>query len=351
MNATADYRIYHQNIQKAERFIFMDQKIEEGLKLYSQTFHEFDFVFAGDCVTALQIALYNGDKNQSLFFAEKAFKQGVTLSFLNRIDFIKQNKLWLSFHDDLQKVYKNARQKYLHQLDTSMLHKVIEWYALDQLNKNGLRYKKETSREYLSRSKPIIELVTEQIQKVIRTVGIPSDRLIGIDYDSNFYELGSSSMDLWQYYHMNKHNNLADISLSQFQKDHYLLASTYFIPIMIHSQNVLSKFDTNGFFNQIVLGNLHPKDYAFLLDNFHGFNRYRLRDEDSIPSDYILSKGYYGVSAGPRRRNQKMAITDSALNSFRAKLFIAPIEQDRTKWDFLKKYGMKMMWGYMGCRS
>ena len=200
MNAIADYRIYHKNIQKAERFIFMDQKVEEGLKIYCQTFQEFDFVFAGDCVTALQIALYKGDKNQSLFFAEKAFKQGVTLYFLNKIDYIKQNKLWISAQVELQKAYKLSRQKYLHQIDTSMLHKVIEWYALDQLNKNGLTNKKETSKEYISRYKPIIGHVNEQVQKMIVLTGIPTDRLIGIDYDSTFFELGSSAKDLWQYY-------------------------------------------------------------------------------------------------------------------------------------------------------
>ena len=79
--ASSDYRLYHQGVQRAERLMFMEGNFMEGLAIYDRTFQDFDFVFAGDCVIALQVALYMRHKAYSFAFTKKAIEQGVSLSF------------------------------------------------------------------------------------------------------------------------------------------------------------------------------------------------------------------------------------------------------------------------------
>lgn len=80
-----DYSDYHRAINKAEEHIFIHSKIDSGINLYSKIFKEFDFVYAGDCLIAIQIALYANNEKAFLNFTEKAFQNGLMLRNFKKV--------------------------------------------------------------------------------------------------------------------------------------------------------------------------------------------------------------------------------------------------------------------------
>ena len=86
-----DYSNYHRAINKAEEYIFVHNKIDSGISLYNKIFKEFDFVYAGDCLIAIQIALYANNEKAFLNFTEKAFQNGLMLRNFKKVYYINHH--------------------------------------------------------------------------------------------------------------------------------------------------------------------------------------------------------------------------------------------------------------------
>jgi hypothetical protein len=94
---------------------------------------------------------------------------------------------------------------------------------------------------------------------------------------------------------------------------------------------------------QIKAGNIHPKDVAFLYDQ--GFTGYP--QKPALHGDKFFNVGTnveYMI-------NQPGSISREELNKTRAMFFIAPIEIQIAKYNFLKEHCMLPGSGYSGCRS
>lgn len=175
-----DYLSYHNEINRAEEYIFIKNKIDSGLILYEKIFQEFDFVYVGDCVTAIQIALYKNDEKAFLSFTKKAFQNGLMLRNFKKIHYVKNNNLFLKDTLQFEKLYRNNRNHYLKRIDTNVLKEMYNLFAKDQLNKNKLENKNETNNEFKNRYFPVLNEISKHIKEIIFKKGIPLDRIIGI---------------------------------------------------------------------------------------------------------------------------------------------------------------------------
>jgi hypothetical protein len=341
-----DYTDYHKAINKAEGYIFLQNKIDSGLILYDKIFAEFDFVYAGDCITAMQMALYNNNEEAFLSFTKKAFQNGLMLRNFKKIYYIKKHALYLKDTLRFEALYRNNRSHYLKRIDTAVLKKMYYLKVDDQLNKNGLKNIKESRESYEKRYKPILTNVVKRLNEIVSDKGIPLDRIIGIDQKDIMKELKLSCPDLEEFYWKNKNSSSTFISLDQFQIQEWLLFSHFYFPIMIHSQNIMRKFDDSaGFLKQLRLGNIHPKDIAFFYDNFNGYN-------NSFNPLYKENTCFYGVGVRPSKMyKDALFVPDALINKCRAGIYLPPIEQDRAKWKFMESNKMNYGWGYTGVRS
>lgn len=348
-SAAKDYSDYHKAINKAEEAIFIHNKIAEGLKIYDETFAAFDFVYAGDCRIALQIALYHNDEKAFLSFTKKAFENGLMLRNFRKIYFVKRQPIYQKDSLQIEELYKTARPHYLARIDTAALKKMYLLFVDDQLVKNDLKLPDghyESVWNHKIRYRPLIAKTMAEIQKIINEKGFPGDKLLGLDQRDIMYELKLAEPDMEEYWWRNKHSNDYVIGKEQFMLDEYYLFSHLVFPPYIHQQNLFGfTLDENFFKQQIILGNVHPKDFAFFSDNGNGYNSL---GEHTLKTNTC----YFGVGVSPNKMTpNSLFIPDSLINKCRAKWFIAPIENDRAKWQFMTEHKMDYSFGYMGCRS
>lgn len=341
-----DYSAYHQSIVKCEQLIFAENKFDSGINLYQKTFEFYDFVYAGDCVTAIQIALYHNDEKAFLSFTKKAFQNGLMLRNFKRIYYVKHHPLYLKDTSQFEKIYRENRPHYLARIDTATLKKMYTLYAKDQLVKNSLKKPGgtfESSAQYLKRYRPLITKTIAEFKNLVVAKGLPADRIIGIGQKDIMRELKTSAKDMEQYYWDYKSNNECVLEKGQFDCEEESLFSNLAITLMIHYGNPLEIFDASFYLNQIKLGNLHPKDFATFQDiKYACFTK----EMGVIPTDLYFGVGVTATLA-PNNRLQ----TDHYIDSCRSLYFIAPIEQDRLKWKFMQAQKMNYGWGYAAKRS
>ncbi len=320
-----DYSQYHSSINTAEYEIFVNKRFDSGLKIYERTFREFDFVFANDCITAMQIAVYS--KNEKLFlnFVGKSFENGVKLSDIDKIKYISQSRFYFDNKNRINELYRLGRPIYTRRINVRLLHKMYELYAHDQLVKNKLK----NQSKYFKSGKTYPQLISATIDELVHlcvTYGIPSDRLIGIDQNDIMAELKSTYPDLCDYYYQNVSTCETVISLGQFVQEEQNLCSHLILPIMHHYDNSFTVFSTEFYLQEIKKGNIHPKDIAAINDFPYGGYEPKKIKKNGV---------YFGVGARFVPPNS-LCISDSMINQNRKMFLIQKIEYDRAKWDFMQ---------------
>jgi hypothetical protein len=71
-----DYVAYQAEITKAEQLI-LDSSYTEAVSVFGKLFQQYDFVFAKDCYTALQVAITITDDSNAEFFLKKRHQTGI----------------------------------------------------------------------------------------------------------------------------------------------------------------------------------------------------------------------------------------------------------------------------------
>lgn len=201
----------------------------------------------------------------------------------------------------------------------------------------------ESSKVRSKRYLPLIEKTIETLKKIAFEKGFPSDRIVGLDQADIMRELKLNAPDMIEYWWRNKNKSEHNIIIEQFGSDELLLFSDYFIPPMLHHPKVYDIFTEEFYRQQLKLGNIHPKEVAFL----HDFKYVNGKHTPELPRGRcFFGVGIKGVNAPNDRK-----LNDSAINECRAKWFIAPIENDRAKWKFMHEKYMNYGWGYVATRS
>lgn len=332
----SDYSNYYTLINKAEKRIFVDSAISDGLSIYLYAFNAYDFVFLTDCITAMQIALYAKDENYFLKFSLKGFQNGLLPRHLSKINYIKHNQQYVKNLDTLIEMYKRNRPAYFKRIDTITLKKMISLYVNDQKFKNSQKNNVGIDEKSY---KLEIQKTISSLREIITNKGFPTEKIIGVDQNDIMKELNLHNMDVYEYFNLFK--RYYNVTHDQFIFDERSFSSTYIFPIFHHYESSFGKYDLfedSFYLAQILNGNLHPKDFAYINDI-----KYRV-DETHKPNKQEM---FFG---GGWMDKQYLLLNDSIINKFRIRFFLPPIQQDRMKYGFMTKQGMWTYLGYMGTR-
>lgn len=337
----ADYTLYHKAINKAERQIFVSNQIDSGIQTYLATFKAYDFVYLQDCITAIQIALHAKNEVGFKAFVDKATQNGLMPRHLATFRYIAKHPYYAKHKSWIDSVYNINRPRYLKRIDTALLKQVTYLYANDQMQKNQRKDGSETIFTNNRRYKLHINQIIGELKELTYAKGFPSDKLIGIYQKDIMKELGLKSPDLIDYYKNNKLGNPYKINQSQFDLEEWMFASSYLPVMMHHYDNAFLLFDTSYYKQQIALGNIHPKDVAAI----HDFE-FDTGSKPPIPAQDAMYFGLHDRLIGTGERIP-LKVPDSQVNYWRAKYSIAPVEQDRAKWDFMRQHKMFFAFGAM----
>lgn len=343
-----DYTKYHTSIIEAERQVFVEEHLQEGLDTYQKTFKQYDFVFLTDVLHAMQIALLLNDEHAFLTLADKATQNGLLPRHLINFSFIKKHPFYAKHKDSIISLYRINRPHYLSRIDTVALVKMYDLYAYDQMQKSAK--KGERYSAYCKRYKIQVEKTRNQLIELILARGFPSDKTIGIYQKNIVRELGLiNGKDLIYYYYDNKDLQNYNIHKGQFERPEWLFSSTFYYPILAHYYTEHGKLQLESdefYLEQIKLGNIHPRDLAYTFDFEYTANA--AITLDTLP----LNTQVFCIRRQPdiERKDNYKGIPYTQINKYRKKFYIAPLEQDFAKIKFAKKYGIYVVYASNGSR-
>jgi len=346
--AQHNYKQYHLGINRAEEQAFVEQDIKAALATFQQTFSQYDFVFVHDCMTAIQLALYDSNRTAFLELADKAAKNGLLPRHMNAIGYIRKHPIYQQYSDSIVRICLRNRPGYLARIDTTALNKMYSLYAYDQMEKNPM--KGENRGEIQRRYKPQIAKTMAELKKLIEERGWPSDKLIGIAQKDIMKELKTGKFDMMDFYNKYKDGYNYSIGIGQFTIEEYGLYSTFFFPIMAHYGGYFGfNFYPDEFYiKQIELGYLHPKDIAYVLDFWVDANH-----DMETTRTRRLNNRYFGTCMTGRPQTataESYTAPLSKINRDRSKFYIKPVETEIAKDQFMHRHHMYFAWGYNGCR-
>lgn len=341
-----DYIKYHQTIMRAEEQAYVKQQIPEALKTYKQLFSQYDFVFVHDCVDAMQLALYVNDEKSFMVLVDKATQNGLLPRHMNMMRYIARHPIYIKNKDSIVNITRRNRPHYLKRLDTAAIKTMYSLFIHDQNEKNGVGL---TETEFRRQYPLQIKQTMNDLHKFIAAKGWPSDKMIGIDQDDLMIELGIGSPEVANYFVKRR-------TAKRSGTDEYNLSSGIVLPIIIHYANFhadnsnrrsLILYSDSFYLNQIAIGNLHPKDLAFMYDErFHRLVGVEARPDPAKGEKYFAT----GIHPNQTYRGEHDRIPAAEINVYRKQYFMCTIEQARAKVRFCQAHGFFLGWGWNGSR-
>jgi hypothetical protein len=277
--AQTNYIIYHQNINKAEEFYFINHNYDSAVYYYKTTFACFDFCFAKDCLIASQLALFEKNMIDAKLFLSKGFENGLQLDSLQTIkyklfnldeqrvtifDTIYKNRL---LYNELESIYKINRKKYLARINKVVLLGICQNYFIDQCRKKKRIFYKETEDIRDSLYAIVIKNNMQYLDSVINLFGLPLEKICGIVQEDILAELGYKNKDVLDYFKKeSEYNRTAkNIEENQFTADENDFVSKRTFVQILHYPCYYFK-NKEKFFSQIQKGELHPREAAMIHD-------------------------------------------------------------------------------------
>lgn len=319
-----DYTLYHQYINKAESYFFLENNVDSCLYYYNLAFDNFDYNFVKDLYNATQIA----------YFSKKAYKPYLIKGFLYglKIQHFKNNVLtkpiyesWLC-DDSLKEAYRARRAIYLKNIQFDLLLKMYDLGINDQINKNLSRSKYAETKQ---RDFQILRLYTQQY-------GFPNATIIGIDDDNIFDEIQKPQ------YNLQERKKRFNKKLEYYKLHNNNLESSPIIVLLYHNQCSYLEW-----FSQLRLliakGDLHPRNVGILYDAMY-------RDFDS--GDCIGKNKPNAIDGlfylDPFCNYKLFNCSKEKTNTIRKQWHIVPLEVDEQKRFYEKRYGFILFHGEFG---
>lgn len=182
-NESEDYKKYHEQINKAEKFISREQ-FQEALNLYNDVFNSFDFVFVKDYKIAAQLSLYLNDKKNAFEIIKKGIAGGWDLKSLKRNNYLSklQNEPEWKL---VKEGYLELRKKYLERIDDGTREKVNKMFKMDQKKALGALFRigdKAQERYAIKKFAPHSENQLKKFIEILEDQGYPGEQLIGNNF-------------------------------------------------------------------------------------------------------------------------------------------------------------------------
>lgn len=314
-----DYTIYHDYINKAETFYFLNNNVDSCFYYYDKAFEEFDFVFVKDVANSVQLACYH--KRAFNHYLYKGFENGLKLTHFQDIPVMAEVYPQLINDKELKKKYEEKRKKYIETINFDYLLQIYDMYLRDQVYKNigGPEYER-------IQEKDMIDLKAWTKQK-----GFPGEKVLGIADQKIFSEKGLSDFDL-----NNRSNNKFK---RNFNIQEEFLYSPYVFYVMYHNPCTYQLWQ-NYWRELIKKGEVHPRTVGVLYDTI--FDRHK---------PFNCSKGspYKGLFLlDPFCDYKRLPWNEESVNKIRAEWQIVPLSVDRKMAEYEKCLGFKLRWGFGG---
>ena len=125
-----NYLEYYSKINHAKSLI-IDSNYQHAALLYYETFEEFDFEYARDCINAFEIALAIGEDSLTIYFAEQALRRGVPFSYF-RNNQETQNPTSTKHWERLEKDSLIFQNEFQASINIEIRNEINTMFALDQ---------------------------------------------------------------------------------------------------------------------------------------------------------------------------------------------------------------------------
>lgn len=245
-----NYFDYHNQINKAETFLFKENNLDSCFYYYDKTFKEFDFIFVKDLVNAAQIAKLN--KREYKKYIIQGFENGLKLNHLESFSIFKNEVNSLLTNKQLAIKYNEGRKKYLARIDFEYLDKVYNIAVGESVNRSleKSKYKHKLKYEF------------SVLSGMINKKGFPGDKLLGIADSTIFRETKSVKLDISIREKKTKvryrtYNEINEATFSQSIIRNFFLNLDFCLFNTLDEKTILS---------EIKKGNIHPKDVAYYSD-------------------------------------------------------------------------------------
>ncbi len=348
--AQDDYRIYHRWINNAERCFFLDGKTDSAYRYYDMAFSKFDFVFAKDCFMAAQIACYN-KSDKYISYLRKGFKNGLRPDHLkySRVlaPLIKDSTVFKKKFND----YRELRKIYLKRINAVVLKQVIKHVSQDQSEKNFIYSDKDWEGENAYAKK--LGRHISFIEALLKQVGFPGDKLLGIDQADIMKELGYDSSDYIDLYNLIYKDPKYHTGRGQFEICDDCISHEHVFALLFHQVCAYWLF-SKDWEKLIISGEVHPREVAMLYDEFaelYYANADQVRNKkiaNIFGCGSICLPGCYKTDqfTDYKSPNCSAHITDS----LRMALYINTLAVDSAKYIFGDIHGFKTKFGFRNCR-
>ncbi len=327
---TVDYNEYHKLINEAEVHYFINNNIDSALFYYDIAFSAYDKVFARDCMIAIQIAVKH-KKNADAYII-KGFRNGITEHHILSIPFLRDN---IRVKELTKLLFVYSRKKYLKRINVDYLDWLMNFAIQDQCMKvkdNDIYYK-------------WLLVKYDSLKLKIKDWGFPGDFNIGLGQADIFKELGVNRKSLNE-----RLDTVLCRDLSYFKNNKYdetLCAP--FINVLIYHYACGYMYFEKEIKRAIKNGNLHPRDAAAM----HDFMFYLHSQGFKYCAKYgrFYLNEFYGVSVyGMEEATKRGRASKSVMNLSRKKIGVNVVDVDIAKRKNEKEFGMKLFYGYSGCR-
>lgn len=255
-----NYLDYYTQINKA-KLLAVDSNYAESALLYHNTFKQYDFEFARDCVNAFEVSCLTGKDSLTSFFIKNALERGVPISYFFKnsdLSDFRSTQYWISIVKDSA----SLRQEYESNINPEIRAEINQMFKADQ----EIRARYYQWSNFLLR--PIIaskwkKLNREQVLRIVeitKSHGFPGERLIGID--------------LPEY-----HQKISDTQFSAGMP----------IIILVHHYSQPNISYDSLFYPEVFTGNLYNEHFATICDFEAAFGKNR-----------FPRYGYYGLRQKPK---------------------------------------------------
>ena len=346
-----NYWHYHELIYKAECALFDSNKIDVGFQYYDQAFNNFEFNYVHDLVNAAQLAHYY--HRDYMKYLKKGVCYGLRPAHLDNVSAWKGTDTQSHFIEFYQSEEGKAlRQQYL----ATINQEYLAW--LYQFSLTELKFRRcgdEHYREYFPQWD--YDLLAK-----INEYGFPSAKLVGIDDTTLYRDLQNEHLDYNGFVKRGADSlclppNTALIPIVTSEGDTLwmtFLDTNWSCPEMDYdylSQSLLMLYVVHHFcsmriffavYDEIAKGNLHPREYAFMVDNS------RVTEQECDCGNYA---GHF-FRIGNFNQDmlfKKYFMPEDETDALRRQYWIVPLRVERAKTDFGEEHGYRFNWGNHNC--
>lgn len=217
-----DYITYNRTINQAESYI-VKNNFEDALGKYEEALNYVNYGYAKDYYNAAFIASYVKDTLTTIRYLDSCIVRGVPQKWIkksSKFDWLKSTDNWNEFI----KRIPDLKNKYEARVNSTYSKKLYQIFDKDQKSRSwfNAKFKKKKMRE-------VDEEGFKQLNDLINTYGFPSERKIG-------------------------------------NEDWALNNMTIRILFMHYVQSTMDPSFFEGLKNEVLKGNLHPNNYAHIID-------------------------------------------------------------------------------------